>query len=247
MGRRGTATPFTPPVIPDCVIWLRADLGVYTTSGGSTPSGNGDPVGRWEDQSGAGNHVAQATAGNRPTLSTSTVGGQPGITFAANGIVLTRGGIPALQVRAQSWWAVLGWANPAPSSLYAFSNTYASVANTNCIAIAAGDPGNTRGNGRTSGGTVVTIPTANGSVPHSAAYRADNAGGVSIRVNDGSDATNTGSNYSVATHQSLDVGNALNGLSPCIVPLCEVAAWSRQITNDELAQLWAYTSSRYGL
>lgn len=50
-------------------LWLKADAGLYTTSGGSTPAtADGDPVGRWEDQSGNSRHLLQATAGLRPTL-----------------------------------------------------------------------------------------------------------------------------------------------------------------------------------
>lgn len=44
--------------------------GYFTTSAGSTPAGATDPIGRWEDQTGNGRHIIQATANNRPTATT---------------------------------------------------------------------------------------------------------------------------------------------------------------------------------
>lgn len=69
-----TATySFDPTVaaIPreDLRLWLRAD---------SIASG---PVAAWEDQSGYGHNVAQATSGNRPALQASVINGKPVVRF----------------------------------------------------------------------------------------------------------------------------------------------------------------------
>jgi len=56
-------------------IWYDATRGLYTTAAGSTAAVNdGDPVGRWEDQSGNGRNLTQVTISSpdrRPTLKLS--------------------------------------------------------------------------------------------------------------------------------------------------------------------------------
>lgn len=73
--------PFTPLSISGLRIWLKADAGTYQTAGGSPAVSDGDPVGQWQDQSGNGYHVTQATAGFRPTLKLAIRGSLPVIRF----------------------------------------------------------------------------------------------------------------------------------------------------------------------
>lgn len=54
------------------VLWLKADGVVWQDSARTTlATADGDPVGAWDDASGNGNHVLQATASKRPLLKTS--------------------------------------------------------------------------------------------------------------------------------------------------------------------------------
>lgn len=73
------------PATADLVAHYRADAGLFTTAGGTTPAtADGDPVGRWEDQSGNGHHAVQATDANRPTLeAASPFLGRPALLFSA--------------------------------------------------------------------------------------------------------------------------------------------------------------------
>lgn len=71
-GVRGGRPHFRPTSIDNLVIWLRADLGVTLVGSG---------VSQWADQSGNGNHVAQASSGLRPTV--GTLAGQAAIQFTA--------------------------------------------------------------------------------------------------------------------------------------------------------------------
>jgi hypothetical protein len=66
-------------------LWLdAADAStVFTTDTGSTLAANNSAVGRWNDKSGNGFHLLQATSGNRPTYATNLVNGRNGITFTA--------------------------------------------------------------------------------------------------------------------------------------------------------------------
>lgn len=58
-----------PKSVPELLLWLKGDAGTFTTTGGATPSSQGSNVGRWEDQSGNGNHfISSATS---PILQTN--------------------------------------------------------------------------------------------------------------------------------------------------------------------------------
>jgi hypothetical protein len=64
-------------------LWLKADSSVYKDAG-VTPAANGETVQQWNDQSGNGRNVSQATAGNRPTyLSGGFNSSYPTLSFAA--------------------------------------------------------------------------------------------------------------------------------------------------------------------
>ncbi len=76
-----------------CTLWLDASrkVSLYTTDVGSTQVQNsGDPIGRWEDLSGQGNHMYQGTAASRPTYTTSGVSGnRPSAAFDGAGDVMS--------------------------------------------------------------------------------------------------------------------------------------------------------------
>ena len=62
---------------PNCVGWYVAGQGVYSDAG-TTPAGHGDSVAQWNDASGAGNHLTQPAAANRPFYNTYTAAAGPG-------------------------------------------------------------------------------------------------------------------------------------------------------------------------
>src|SRR5580692_5588369 len=66
--------PFTPVSLPNCVLWLRADLGISIATG----------VSQWLDQSGCGNHVTQASGPNQPSLLSSWSNGKPAVRSTAS-------------------------------------------------------------------------------------------------------------------------------------------------------------------
>lgn len=79
--RAGHLTYPSSPSMTNLKLWLKADAGTFQTSGGSAAVADNDPVGEWQDQSGTGNHVAQATAGKRPLLKTAVLNSKAGILF----------------------------------------------------------------------------------------------------------------------------------------------------------------------
>lgn len=60
--------------------WYKADTGVYNDAG-STLATDGQTVQQWNDQSGIGNNISQATGGNRPTYDTTGFNGTHGVVF----------------------------------------------------------------------------------------------------------------------------------------------------------------------
>jgi hypothetical protein len=63
--------PFAPSALPGLAGWFDASAAstLSQDAAGTTPAAaDSDPVGRWSDRSGQGNHVTQGTAAARPTL-----------------------------------------------------------------------------------------------------------------------------------------------------------------------------------
>lgn len=85
------SSPFKASTISGLRLWLKSDAGVFQNTALTTPATNdGDPVGGWQDQSGIGNHLTQATAGARPTLRTNAINGRPAIRGDGTDDYLTR-------------------------------------------------------------------------------------------------------------------------------------------------------------
>src|SRR5688572_4090967 len=58
-------------------LWIKADAGTSTTT-------NGASVSLWQDASGNGNNVSQATVAQQPLYATSVMNGYPAIQFDNN-------------------------------------------------------------------------------------------------------------------------------------------------------------------
>jgi lysophospholipase L1-like esterase len=101
--------PVNPiPAIPGLKAYYKADAGLWQDTAGTTPAvANADPVGRWDDQSGNGYHLTQATAGNRPTLATNRFKGLPAVNFlTASSQWLTNAAFPWTQSKTSGAWVV---------------------------------------------------------------------------------------------------------------------------------------------
>lgn len=70
------------PYAANLALWLRADLGTYQDTAATTPAASdGDPVARWNDQSGAGLSAQQGASGARPVLKLNILNGRPVLRF----------------------------------------------------------------------------------------------------------------------------------------------------------------------
>lgn len=78
---------FYPTQISGLTLWLKADAGVFQSTGGAAAAADNDVVGEWQDQSGNGLHFTQATTINKPKWRTNRLNGLPSIQFDGNDFV----------------------------------------------------------------------------------------------------------------------------------------------------------------
>lgn len=85
----GEEAAFSPIDIAGLTIWIDASLGTYIEiGGGTTPSGNGDLVGTWRDQSGNNNHLTTFDNSLRPILNTNVINGLPSVNADGSDVLL---------------------------------------------------------------------------------------------------------------------------------------------------------------
>jgi hypothetical protein len=76
------STAWTPASLPGLILWAEPDAThTYTDAGTTLVSADGQAVYQLNDKSGNGNHLIQATSGNRPTYKTGS--GKPYLQFTA--------------------------------------------------------------------------------------------------------------------------------------------------------------------
>jgi hypothetical protein len=85
-----------------------SSLGTWQDAGRVTPTAaNTDPIALWDDQSGNGYHLSQATAGNRPTLVTNRFKGYPAVDFNSTlSQWLSNAAFPWTQSKTSGHWIV---------------------------------------------------------------------------------------------------------------------------------------------
>ncbi len=65
---------FDPSTLAPLNYWFEGDQATYQTAGGAAAILDADPAGQWQDLSGNGRHLVQATAGSRPVVKTGANG-----------------------------------------------------------------------------------------------------------------------------------------------------------------------------
>lgn len=99
---------FSPLALPGLIAWHDAsDAATITSSGGA--------VSQWDDKSGRGNHLAQATAANQPTTGTLTINGLNVIDFDGTNDFLASSATPTTVT--DQWAIAMVWsADTAPQN-----------------------------------------------------------------------------------------------------------------------------------
>jgi hypothetical protein len=98
---------FSPSNIAGLQLWLDATTGLFdATSGGSAVTTDGSAVARWEDQSGSGYHVTQATLASRPVLKTGIRNSKNAIRFDGSNDALVSANIVENNLSAMTCFVV---------------------------------------------------------------------------------------------------------------------------------------------
>ena len=108
------STSAGPPQLTNLVAWFKADKGVFQGAGGSDTGATNpatttaQPIALWQDQSGIGNHVLQATSAKRPTYATGVLNGLPSLKFVrASSQYLASSGTATLGISTTNWWVAV--------------------------------------------------------------------------------------------------------------------------------------------
>jgi hypothetical protein len=238
MRRRKTwwASAFAPNRISGCVFWIRADQGLYQDTGKVTPAvSDTDPVALWEDLSGNGYDVSQATAAKRPILKKSVINGQDAVRFDAVDDFLDRASTPA----TTQPYTVVAFIDSNGVSTYSYMVDADVSADRSTLF--KNDPR------ATTFGMVAGAPTLNATVADTTApsilIGVFNTSSSNLRVN-GSDTTGTvGSNV----FNGITVGARQTGDNIMQGDIMELIVYDKELVAADFANLETYANNRYGI
>ena len=263
---------WSPSDLADLRAWYDADDSTTifdATTGGSLPS-SGNDVGRWEDKSGGGYHVTQATAANRPHYVTNTLNGKPVIectaqwltaatasdwnflhnTSGSTVVIVWKAGTSADPNAAYSAWGTSGLAT-ANHGQGLFSDDRTSLSRNEAVGsiISRGVLGEPNANVVSSNGAhspnAPTIVSFVGDPGNATA-----ANRVSLRVNGG---TPTGSNtetHAASTSNAtfaFQVGAGGNDVLPLTGYIAEVVICDAKLSDANREKVEGYLAHKWGL
>lgn len=252
LGKAGGGA-FTPAQLTGLVAWYKADVGVFSDAG-VTPAVNSGNVQQWNDQSGHGYNLIQATTANKPTFLTAGLNSKPAVSFAqaSNQFVQTALSTVVMGTGTTgSGFAVLQMTSAVPSNGTALS--YAVTAGSDFNA-----PGNARFINRAT--TTNAIGSFRNSVagPSSAVslsttvhigtvYDGTNATSWLNNVSGGTGAQTSAwaTNGAIVIGSAQNAGNAVGTGSSWDGPISEVVITTSALSSTDRANLEAYFTSRW--
>jgi hypothetical protein len=234
------APSWSPAKLSNLALWLRSDSGLYQDTGKLTPgSSDGDVVGAWEDLSGNGNDVLQATTGFKPILQNEVgelVNGYPIVSFdgADDYLAVDLGsgfdGNCALSVgivascdadRTEAFWG-FGGTSPRIGGGYNIGGGYFNIFQW--------------------GGHYSKVDSSSTDpVIHISTHDTDNAIDIWLNSEAGSD---LGTPAVLANQSEFRLGSIYTSLN-ADVDICEIVVMNSVLTAGELDNLQNYFSKRY--
>ena len=231
----------------DCLLWCRADAGV--NENGSTVSG-------WEDMSGNGNDLAQATASAQPALEVGGLGGRPELTFDGSNDVLTGPSLfgmlsandewtIALIVRDWTWGTAI---NATWGTAFARGAMSAPSGGGAYFGLVAGDSSNGLCSGYYDGATPseVAFPPAAGSQGAASVWVTVCDGtDLTCRINGAAGTANTGGGGLVSNATTLGLGTGSSSGDFWDGGISEVLIFDGVLSAQDLGMLEDYLIDRY--
>jgi hypothetical protein len=231
--RRDGIWPFVATLpTTDLIAWYDAGEGVFDATSGGSAVTDGNAVARWEDQSGSGFHLTQATAAAQPTLNNSTLNGLPVLTFASGDAIST-----ALSVVTGATLRTI------------FAVCRGATANTNVIA----DLGDGSGAGTQYAITgEIGVRVASGSRIFGTSLSATHAlvavtattgdvSGTELRVNGSAASVSSTSARTLNTQSGLRVGSSLGG------DIAELLIYDAALSTTDRDAVESYLTTKYAL
>jgi hypothetical protein len=232
---------FNPSRIDGLQLWLDATKGLFdATSGGNPVTTDGSTVARWEDQSGSGYNVLQATSANMPILKTAVKNNKNAIRFDGSNDILVSANIPDNNLLSVSVFSVVSPTNfgggNAGRIFERGANGFLNFMNfSTSIAFLFGDV-NVRGGSTTlSAFNLITSTATIGT------------GTANTRINKVLAASgNMGSSPSLA-NTTYQIGNRTAGDRAFNGDIAEIIVYNNLLTSLQIDQVEAYLYSKWGL
>jgi hypothetical protein len=224
---------FVPTDISGCVLWLRADK--------ITGLSDGDPVANWPDFSGNGYDVSQSTSGKKPIWKATLFGGQPCVQF--DGVNDTMIGTTGPSVSQPYSVVTIGRLLASNVSNAAFTD--GAVGGSRCHVVYIRDGTSTY----SFYGWAIAYA---GAISTSTAYAwigIGDAASSKLYLN-GSDTGQSGdpgssaiNGWCLASNEPADGG----GASYLACDIAESIIYNKTLSSPEMAQLWSYAGTQYGI
>jgi hypothetical protein len=222
------------PVTANLALHLKSDTGTFQAAAGAAAELTNDPVGEWQDQSGNGRHVVQATALNKPTLQPAAVNGKPGVRFDGSNDYLR-----ALFTLNRPFHVFLvvkqiTWVSARNIIAGGTGDTYSLLQNTGTPTLAVWGGTSTAGqNSNLAVGAWGIVESLADAVTRR------------LRVND--TAATTPSLPTVADRGGITLGAHANNGSASNIEVAELLVYSAELTGADLTAVRSYLGTRYGI
>jgi len=230
--RRDGIWPLGTVLKTDLVAWYDAGQGVFDATSGGSAVTDGNAVARWEDQSGSGFHLTQATAAAQPTLNNSTLNGLPVLTFASGDVISTASSV----VTGSTSRVIFAVCSGSTGS----SNVVASLGNqsgSGTLYAVTGEIAVRVANGSRGFGTSLSATHVSLTVTETTG----NVSGAEVRVNGSSVAASSTSAQTLNTQSGLEVGSSLGG------DIAELLIYDAALSTAERDSIEDYLTTKYGL
>lgn len=230
---------WTPAQLSGLKAWYKADAGVYNDAG-ITPATNGQTVQQWNDQSGNGLNILQASTSSRPTFLSTGMNGHQTLQFSAATVSsLVNSAFPLGSGNIASVFIVVNVSVSTPT--FARIISYGTAA-TQRDFLGAGSP-------------ITDLFTFDGSASaHNTIATAANlrvgtiwdGANMTVYVNN-SGGTPAGYATSFTDNQQMSVGCAVSGANPFDGNISEVVITLSAIGAADRNSLDSYFTSKYGI
>ena len=236
------------------VAWFVSNIGTFTLAVGGIPTTPGQPIGRWMDQSGNGNNATQATTGQRPRLSSSTVLGFNAVEASNTGIYqgLNTPPITLLESEDVTILCVSGpYSSPKTEQTNVairYNDTSLSLNGDPLIGSYSSNPGEWLNRGRVDTTSSIAVATPPSSAGNIIIANRLNDGTIRIRESTNTPASTTGALGPRTSSASIAIlGTNLVSNLTSAQQILEIAVWGRRLSGGEERSLITYCKRRYGL